>query len=70
MRNKGLKAQPQAAHKLPAAKDVMVAAEKPRKYEPDSGPLDKDELLAVRETAAERLPQGRLLSKASLFDLM
>lgn len=68
MRNKDLKAQPHAAGKLSASTDVMVAVEKPPEYEPDGGPLDEDQLRAVRETAAERLPQGRLMSRASLFE--
>jgi hypothetical protein len=68
MRNNDLKVQPHAAGKPSALKDVMVAAEKPPEYEPDGGPLDEDQLRAVRETAAERLLQGRLMSKASLFE--
>jgi hypothetical protein len=68
MRNKDLKVQPHAAGKPSTSKDLMVAGEKPPEYEPDGGPLDEDQLRAVRETAAERLPQGRLMSKASLFD--
>ncbi len=38
-------------------------------YEPDDdGPLDEDQLQTVRANAAEKLPKGRLVSKASLFE--
>lgn len=37
-------------------------------YEPDDGPLDEDQLQTVRANAAEKLPKGRLVAKAALFE--